>query len=60
MRPEFYADLYRLWQSFVHQYDNSQKPLVKIGCRPNIDDFNWTDVVMKNASEFMDGLSLHH
>lgn len=60
MRPEFYADLYRLWQSFVHQYDNSQKPLVKIGCGPNIDDFNWTDVVMKNASEFMDGLSLHH
>lgn len=60
MRPEFYSDLYRLWQCFVHQYDSNQKPLFKVGCGPNIDDFNWTSVVMKNAGQFMDGLSLHH
>ena len=60
MRPEFYADLYRLWQTFAHQYDPTQPPLFKVACGPNIDDFNWTNVVMENANEFMDGLSLHH
>lgn len=60
MRPEFYSDLYRLWQCFVRQYDPDQKPLFRVGCGPNIDDFNWTSVVMKNAGQFMDGLSLHH
>ncbi|RVU70761.1 MULTISPECIES: alpha-N-arabinofuranosidase [Lactobacillus] len=60
MTPEFYSDLYRLWQCFVRQYDADQKPLFKVGCGPNIDDFNWTNVVMEKASQFMDGLSLHH
>lgn len=60
MRPEFYSDLYRLWQAFVNQYDPEQKPMFKIGCGPNIDDFNWTDVVMRQAGDLMDGLSLHH
>lgn len=60
MTPEFYSDLYRLWQCFVRQYDSTQKPLFKVACGPNIDDFNWTSVVMQKASQFMDGLSLHH
>lgn len=58
MTPEFYSDRYKLWQSFVRQY--GEKPVFKIGVGPNIDDFHWTDTVMKNAYEFMDGLSLHH
>lgn len=58
MTPEFYSDRYKLWQSFVRQYND--KPFYKIGVGPNIDDFHWTDTVMKNAYEYMDGLSLHH
>ncbi len=58
MRPEYYADLYRRYQTFVRQYGNDK--IFKIACGPNSGDWNWTDVVMKNAHQFMDGLSLHH
>lgn len=58
MRPEYYADLYRQYQTFVRNY--SDKKIYKIACGPNIDDYNWTDILMKNAAPFMDGLSLHH
>lgn len=58
MRPEYYADLYRQYQTFVRNY--TDKKIYKIACGPNIDDYNWTDVLMKNAAPFMDGLSLHH
>lgn len=27
---------------------------------PNVDDYNWTEGVMKVAANFMDGLSLHY
>ena len=58
MRPEYYADVYRRFQTFVRQY--GKQPLYKIACGPNIDDYNWTDVLMERAAPYMDGLSLHH
>ncbi len=58
MRPEYYADLYRRYQTYVRQYGPDK--IFKIACGPNAGDFNWTDVVMKNAAQFMDGLSLHY
>ncbi|MFZ2918509.1 MAG: alpha-L-arabinofuranosidase C-terminal domain-containing protein, partial [Trichococcus flocculiformis] len=58
MRPEYYADLYRRYQTYVRQY--TKEPLYKIACGPNIDDYNWMDVLMKHAAPFMDGISLHH
>ena len=58
MRPEYYADLYRQFQTFVRQY--GKEPIYKIACGPNIDDFNWTNVVMESAAPYMNGLSLHH
>ncbi|MCR5218202.1 alpha-L-arabinofuranosidase C-terminal domain-containing protein [Treponema sp.] len=58
MRPEFYADLYRRYQTFVRQY--GKEKIVKIAGGPNIDDYNWTDVLMKNAHWLMNGLSLHY
>lgn len=59
MRPEYYADLYRQYQTFVPQYDLNE-PIYKIACGPNEDDYNWTDKVMSIAGEFLDGLSLHY
>ena len=32
----------------------------KIACGPNSDDYNWTTVLMKDASMRFDGLSLHY
>lgn len=58
MRPEFYADLYRRFQTYVRQFGKDK--ILKIACGPNSDDYNWTDVLMKNAHWLMDGLSLHY
>jgi alpha-N-arabinofuranosidase len=58
MRPEFYADQYRRFQTFARQYGKDK--IFKIACGPSGDDYNWTDVVMKNAHWLMDGLSLHY
>lgn len=58
MRPEYYADLYRRYQTYVRQYGKDK--IFKIACGPNANDYNWTDVLMKNAHQFMDGLSLHY
>jgi len=58
MRPEYYADLYRRYQTYVRDY--TEEHVYKIACGPNIDDYNWTEKVMKSAAPFMDGLSLHH
>ncbi|WP_225743854.1 alpha-N-arabinofuranosidase [Marinilactibacillus sp. Marseille-P9653] len=58
MRPEYYADLYRRYQTYVRNY--TDKHVYKIACGPNIDDYNWMEQVMKIAAPFMDGISLHH
>lgn len=59
MRPEYYADLYRRYQTFVRNYDPAH-PLTKIACGPSNDDYHWTDEVMKIAGHYLDGISLHH
>lgn len=58
MRPEYYADLYRSHQTYVRQY--GAEKIYKIACGPNIDDYHWMEEVMKIATPFMDGISLHH
>ncbi|MGP4062084.1 alpha-N-arabinofuranosidase [Halobacillus sp. H74] len=58
MRPQYYADLYRRFQTYVRNYGDNT--IYKIACGPNIDDYKWTEVLMKEASDLMDGLSLHH
>ncbi len=67
MTPEYYANEYRRYQTYVRNYD-AQKPIFKIACGANGDDYNWTEKVMEVAHRgvqeqyhgFMDGLSLHY
>jgi alpha-N-arabinofuranosidase len=59
MTPEFYANEYRRYQTYCRVYD-PEKPLFKIACGPNVDDYAWTEGVMKVAHDYMDGLSLHY
>lgn len=66
MRPEFYADMYRRYQTYVRTY-NWDFPIKKICCGPNADDYRWTDKVMEICFDspefvhgFMDGISLHY
>src|SRR6185295_1160960 len=63
MRPEYYADEYRRYQTYVRNFGDNQ--LYKIACGPRNDDYRWTDVLMKNARNMrgnllMHGLSLHY
>ena len=63
MTPEYYANMYRQYQTYLK--DNK---LGKICCGAGGEDYEWTKVVMetcfKGAPEhfhgFMDGLALHH
>lgn len=57
MRPEYYADLYRRYQTYSRNYGDNR--LYKIAGGANVDDYNWTEVLMREAGRFMDGLSLH-
>jgi len=58
MRPEFYADMYRRYQTYVRNYGNNK--IYKIACGPNSEDYNWTETVVKLAGRYMDALSLHY
>ncbi|WP_226667933.1 alpha-N-arabinofuranosidase [Metabacillus litoralis] len=58
MRPEYYADLYRRYQTYVRNYGDNK--LYKIAGGANVDDYNWTEVLMREAGNLMDGLSLHY
>lgn len=63
MRPEFYGDMYRRYQTYVRNYNND-KPIKKVCCGANADDYHWTDKVLETCFDhgwgFMDGLSLHY
>lgn len=59
MRPEYYADVYRQYECFLPQNDKDH-PIYRSACGPNVDDYDWTDKVMKYAHEYMDGISLHY
>ncbi|MCH5324340.1 MAG: alpha-N-arabinofuranosidase [Eubacterium sp.] len=59
MRPEYYADEYRRYQSFCKNFSGNE--LFKIACGPNSDDWNWTEVMMKNLNRWHTrGISLHY
>lgn len=58
MRPEYYADLYRQYSTYVRNYSDNH--IYKIACGANVDDYRWTEVLMREAHWLMDGLSLHY
>ncbi|SDE81699.1 alpha-N-arabinofuranosidase [Fontibacillus panacisegetis] len=58
MRPEYYADLYRHYSTYVRNYGDNK--VYKIACGPNTDDYHWTEVLMREAAGLMNGLSLHY
>ena len=63
MRPEFYGDMYRRYQTYVRNY-HPDKPIYKIACGANAGDYHWTDKVLETTFDhgngFMNGISLHY
>lgn len=58
MTPEFYADQFRRYNTFVKDYDRNNR-IYRIACGSNERDYNWTEVMMKTVGRRMNGLSLH-
>ena len=67
MRPQFYADLYRQYQTYIHDHGGSGH-IQKVCGGAGTADYDWTEKVLetafdrcpKDAHGFMDGLSLHY
>ena len=58
MTPEFYADNYRRYSTFVKHYPGNQ--VYRIACGANSADYRWTEVLMERVGRRMSGLSLHY
>ena len=58
MRPEFYADNYRRYNTFVKNYPGNR--ILRFACGPNGADTRWTEVLMSMVGRQMNGLSLHY
>jgi len=58
MTPEFYADNFRRYNTFVKNYGSNR--IYRVACGSNGGDTNWTEVLMKNVGQRMNGLSLHY
>lgn len=68
MTPEYYANLYRRYQTYCRQY-HPDKPFLKVCGGPNVADTNWTKKVLETcfaepggsmSHGFMDLLSIHY
>ncbi|MDR2933270.1 MAG: alpha-N-arabinofuranosidase [Oscillospiraceae bacterium] len=58
MRPEYYADEYRRYQTYLRNYGDNK--LYKIACGPNGANYEWTDKFMEIAGKYADAISLHY
>ncbi|MGN0665766.1 MAG: hypothetical protein ACI4KF_04495 [Huintestinicola sp.] len=59
MRPEYYIDEYRRYQTFCKNYSGNE--LFKVACGPSGDDYNWTDKLMASINEYTaKAISMHY
>lgn len=60
MKPEYYANIYRQYATFMTNWSNSSK-LFRIASGANSSDYNWTEVLMRDIPHNMlEGVALHH
>jgi alpha-N-arabinofuranosidase len=60
MTPEYYADVYRRFASFLPRYGADAPRAFRIAVGPNVDDYRWTETLMRQAGGMIDGLDLHY
>lgn len=58
MHAEFYADVYRRYQTYVRNFSGNK--IYKIACGSYGENYHWTEVLMREAGPLMSGLSLHY
>lgn len=60
MTPEFYANLYRQYATFMTDWSNSSK-IYRIASGANGADYNWTEVLMRDIPKgLIEGVALHN
>jgi alpha-N-arabinofuranosidase len=59
MTPEFYADQFKRYATYVRNFGDNR--VFKIACGPNGGDYKWTEVLMREVGgRRMNGLALHY
>lgn len=58
MTADYYADLYRQYQTYAKDYSGNE--LFKIASGWSDDRYDWTETLMREASWMMDAISLHY
>lgn len=58
MRAEHYADLYRNYATYARNY--APHTLYRVAAGPRGSNYHWTEVLMREAADFMDGIGLHY
>lgn len=58
MRPDFAADETRRYATFIKAPSGTH--VLKVASGANVDDYAWTETMMKVAGNQVDGLSLHY
>lgn len=58
MDAEYYADLYRRFQTYAKDYSGNE--LYKIASGWSNEEYEWTETVMREAHWMMDAISLHY
>lgn len=61
MKPEYYANIYRQYATFMTDWSNNGEKMFRIASGANGDDYNWTEVMMRDIPHNMlEGVALHH
>lgn len=61
MTPEFYADNYKRYNTFIKNYQSDpQDRIQRIACGAKGGTYEWTEVLMKKVGRHMDGLAFHY
>jgi alpha-N-arabinofuranosidase len=60
MRPEYYADIFRRYATFMSDWENTGG-LLRIASGASDADYNWTETLMKNIPlNMLGGIGVHH
>ncbi len=60
MRPEYYADQYRKYATFMSGWSNETR-IMRIASGASDNNYQWTEILMKNIPpNMLGGLALHH
>jgi alpha-N-arabinofuranosidase len=58
MRPQYYADEYKRFATYLHPY-GEVRPF-RIAAGGSEDNYEWTEVMMREAGSMIDGIDLHY